>query len=809
VESKPVSATSNSLSDFNKFLGRIFRRWHWFVISIGWAILIAFLVIRYQTPVYQVVASIITKKFEEGSKSMIPGIVNDDLFRNRTEVNQEIPLLKSYDKIKETIRRMDINVSYFIEGNIKTTEIYPDFIYMVKIDSNSTMIPYGIPVYIVELSGNKYKLEVPSGKLDGSVSGRIFTFDSTISFKGFSLVIGKANQVKPQPDYKYYFVVNNPEQLINEYRGKLNVAWQQQGSSILNVSILSPNPQKELEFIKKYFDVVINAGLEEKNAQASNILRFINQQMKIIGDSLFGSLVKIDNFKLENRELINGSDYVFGKLTDLDQQKAQLQLQNRYYDFLEKYVRLKRHDEVFAPSMIGITAPVLEKFVGDFIEMKMADKADMNPDNSLNPLVIRQDEKSVKLEKNIYENINNLREANKIAIHDIDEKIRFYFGSIRDLQTQTRELTSLQKLYDLNQNLYNLLLEKRTEASIAMASTTSDYQIVERPAIGSSPISPNKNQIYLVALALGIGLPLGLIYLIDLLNNKIISRDDLEKNTSIPVVGHIGHSILRTNLVVKENPKSLISEAFRTIRANLQYFIGLEDKQCNVIMVSSSISDEGKTFCSINLAYILALSGKKTLLLGADLRKPSLAGYFGFRNYPGVSNYLAGFNTLEDIVLKFEPENLKVILAGDIPPNPSELLASPKMSQFMENLKTQYDYIIIDTPPIGLVSDAFEILRYSDYNLLVVRQGRTIKTALAAVTELYQSGKIKHMGILFNDVDFSKLEYGYGYAYGYSYRYGYYNKYGYGYGYGYFDEEKEKKRGIFSRFRSSHMNGRS
>ena len=805
MESRQIAVNTDSFSDIKKLLGRIFRRWHWFVMAIGWAILIATLVIRYKTPVYIVRASIITNKFDKSSGGIIPGLVNDDLFRNKIEINQEIPLLKSYDNINETVRRMNLGVDCYIEGNIKTTEIYPDFNYRITVDSSSTRIPYGLPIYISELNNKEFRLSIPDAEIDDVVLGKTYEFGEMLKLDGLILKIGHMGKPLGPPDYKYFFVIKNIETLIAEYRGKLIINWQQQGSAILNVSIQSPIPLKEIEFIKKYFEVVIERGLEEKNAQASNILQFIDRQMIYLGDSLYGSLVKIDNYKLENRELIKGSDYVFGKLNELDQQKAQYQLENHYYDYLEKYIRLKKDEEIFAPALIGINAPLLDNFVNDYVRLKMEDKAELNDDNSKNPLVIREDERISRLEDNLIEVLKNLRETNRRSIQELDSKIRFYFGTIKDIQTQSRELIRLEKYYDQNEKLYNLLLEKKTEASIARASTTSDYQVVEAPTIGGMPISPNKNRIYLLALIIGISLPLVLMYAFDWLNNKIVSREDLEKNTTIPVIGHIGHSILKTNLVVRQSPKSLISEAFRTIRANLQYFIGMEDKKCNVFLVSSSISDEGKTFCSINLAYIFALSGKKTLLLGADLRKPSLAGYFGFRNYPGISNYLAGFNTLDEIVFQFEPENLKVILAGDIPPNPAELLASGKMVQLIEDLKQHYDYIIIDTPPIGLVSDAFELLKFSDYNLLVVRQGKTIKSALASVTELYQSGKIKHIGILFNDVDFRKLEYGYGYSYGYNYKYGYY--YQHGSGYGYFEEEKKSKLGIFQRIRSQKTNG--
>ncbi len=355
-------------------------------------------------------------------------------------------------------------------------------------------------------------------------------------------------------------------------------------------------------------------------------------------------------------------------------------------------------------------------------------------------------------------------------------------------------MTRLERLFQYNESLLTLLLQRRTEARIARASTTSDYQVVEAPSYNPVPIYPNKNKNYMIALLIGLGLPVGLIYLMDLLNDKIITKDDLQKVTTIPVVGHIGHSPFKSNLVIRESPKSIVAESFRTIRANLQYFVGMEEKPSSVFMVTSSISDEGKTFCSINLGHIFAFSGKKTILLGADMRKPSLPGYLGVRDLPGLSNYLGGFSTLDEVILKQEGEKLDLILGGDIPPNPSELLASEKLTRLIEELKKEYEYIILDTPPIGLVSDALELLKVTDFNLLVVRQGRTVKSALSTVNELYREGKIRNMGILFNDIDYRKLDYGYSYRYGYNYRYGYYYRYGYGQDSSYFEGDQPRRK---------------
>lgn len=791
-----------SFSDIRKFIGKILRRWHWIAIILFWSLLIAFLYNRYQTPIYNINAAIITKKFDDTKASNdVSELFNESYFRTQIEVAQEIPLLKSQAKIKETLKRLNFNVTYLVEGNVKTTEVYPGSFFSAVIDTTSANIPYDIPITVNWNDGSTYSLSSENQALNKFFDGKICHYGAYCEFNGLRIRLDRRIGQFPVSGYHYYFIVNNPAYLLSAYSGKLQISWRQQGSAILNINVQSALPEKDLDFVNRYIQVVIEQGLEEKNQEATNTINFIDEQMKILSDTLLNFLVEIDSMKLVNRDLSYGSDYIFQKLNGLDSQKTNFLLADRYYNYLENYVRKKRYDLIFAPDMIGLNAPLLDDLVNQLIKFKMEDQLDLTSENKMNPLVIRENDKTKRLIQDIYENLRNLRESNRQSIMGIDNELNFYLSSVKQLQVQTRELTRLEKFFTYNETMFTLLLQKKTEARIAKASTTSDYEIVEPPAYSHMPVSPDKAKNFLIALLLGIGLPISLIYLSDMLSDRIVTKDDLRKVTNIPVLGHVGHSLLETNLVVKKNPKSVIAESFRTIRANLQYFTGAEDKGSKIIMVTSSISDEGKTFCSINLAHIIALFGKKTLLIGTDMRKPSLASYVGMRDQPGLSNYLAGFITLDQLIVEQGPENFDIILSGDIPPNPAELLATDKMVSLMLELRKKYDFILLDTPPIGLVSDALELLRNTDFNLLVVRQGKTVKNALAAVNELYQDGKIKDMGIIFNDVDFRKLDYSYGYRYGYNYRYGYY--YRGGYGYGYFDEDKkERKRGIFSRFRS-------
>jgi capsular exopolysaccharide synthesis family protein len=793
----------DNLKAVRKYGGLVLRRWYLVAGSLLIALFAAWLINRYETPLYQINAAIITKKFEEDrSAGLLSGLpYGASYFTQRIEVFQEIPLLKSNDKIEQALRLLDFDVSYFAEGEIKTSEIYGDMFFQVEVDSSSRTVPYGMPIYLDNYDELGFGLWSPTESWQKHFEDHRYYFGQWSEAGGFRFRISHRGALRSPLTARYFFVVNQPRSLLADYRNRLQITWRQQGSAILNLTMRSDLPHKDVEFVRRYIDVVIEKGLEEKNEYATNTIHFINEQMSQISDSLMRFQQRIDNYKLDHRDLIGGSSFILEKLSEIDRQKAEYTLANRYYDYLETYIRQNRAELVFAPNLIGLNAPLLDGFVENYISSKMEDGVDLNPYNEKNPLVVRKDGQMQRLEDNIYENIAELRKGNREMMGELDNKADFFVSSMREFQQGASELMQLQRMYSLNENLFNLLLQKRTEASIARASTTSDYQIVEEPDYSAKPIYPNKEKIYTTAIALGLGLPIALIILFNVLGTKITAREELQRYTSMPLVGYIGHKRFPNELIVKGKPRSLVAEAFRNVRANLKYFVKGGQEEQRTYLITSSIVGEGKTFCSINLAFVFAMSGKKTLVIGADMRKPAMTGYLGLGEHKGLSDHLAGLVSLKDIIQDTDDPMLKVIASGTVPPNPSELLGSEKAVKMFESLKKQFDVIIIDTPPIGLVSDAMELLKFTDTNLLIVRQSVTYKAALQSVDEMFREGKIRNFVVVFNDVNFNKLNYGYGrYSYG---GYGGYRGYGYGYrSYGqgddYFDEE-EQGRSLWAR----------
>ncbi|GAA5026414.1 sugar transporter [Marivirga lumbricoides] len=785
-EEKPI--------DILKYVFKILRRWPLILLFFIFCTTLGILYNRYANPVYSIKGQFITKKFTE-NKSVIPGLVDAGYFLGGTqEVYEEIPLLKSNQKIEETLSRLNFRVSYFAEGYVKTVEQSSGNGYQVVIDTLiGSDVPYGLKIFVNKKSNQQFQFNVEdSEKWENLLEDKNYNYNQTYRIEDWIFQLKGGNGNASMEQNKFFFIINKEESLVNEYKRRLNISWAQQGSAILNMSMESVIPEKDIQFMNTYYQVVEELGLQEKNQNLENTINFIDEQMAMISDSIIRFQESIDQLQLENRELTLGSQTIFTKLNELDQQKAEILLQERYYDYLKSYINQNKASEVFAPSLIGLDAPLLNELVNQFVQQRQEDKVYRNSENYKNPLVNREDSLRKRLEKNIYESLRSYKKVNQQQLKEINQKSNFFMGSINELQGEMRELNQFERLLELNQSLFDLFLRRKTEAAISKASATSDYQLIEAPSYSSNPVRPNAERNLLIAMAVGLLLPIGFFFVKDFTNPRIMDRDDLDRNSDMPLLGNIAHKVVDTNTIVKDQPKSLVAESFRALRANLKYLQGKDKKQAKSFMVTSSVSGEGKTFCSLNLSYTLAASGRKTVLIGADMRKPNLTDFIETYPNQGLSEYLAGYASKEEVITSGKTKNLSFVGAGAVPPNPSELLAGGKMGEFLTALRDEFDAIVIDTSPIGLVADAMEILPFIDHTLLIVRQGVSMKQALSMVNGLYKDGKIKPMSVIFNDIQMRKKGYGYygGYIYGMGYG---------GYGYGYYDEDHKKSKKRFWR----------
>lgn len=769
--------------DFKRYLSLFLSNWYWFAIALFITLGIAYAKNRYSEEIYTVSSTLLIKddQFGGGNAGLTNIFPGTNAFKSEQNLKNEIGILRSFSLNYRVMKELpDFHIVYVSVGRrgIAETRLYKNSPFKVVYDSLENQ-SIGVPVTIKIFSSDSYKIEI-DGDNDFS---KTLSFGERFNEMGFDFTVFPSKGLfsfNPDASNRYYFYFVNPAGLANQYRGKLSIAPIEEEATLVTLSVSGYAPEQEADYLNKLMEVYLQQGLEVKNETAENTIKFIDGQIGSISDSLNKVESNLENFRLSNRliDLSQEGLNIQNRLENYGNERSALLLQKQYYLYLKEYVSSKNETgDIVSPGAMGVENGSLERLV--------AELAGLQKQKNIMKVNISEDLPAVKIIDNgindikalIVENINSSMQNIDNAIKNSEHRISLVENELNKLPGTERRLINIQRKFDLNNTVYNYLLEKKAEAGIAKASTVSDNRIIDRAeSINSARIGPKSRQNYIKGLMLGLSIPAILILLIDFLNNKIIDKKDIEKRTKSPIVGTIGHNKLKTEVPVAEKPGSTLAESFRSVRTNLKYFI--KDIQNPVISVSSTISSEGKTFISANLAAIIASNSKKVLLVGLDLRKPRIHKIFGINNSTGISNYLISQERFENIIFQTDIENLWYAPSGPVPPNPAELIDSQEMIEFIKKAKKQFDYIIIDTPPIALVTDALLVSPLTDFYLFVVRQRFTSKNTLGLIEELHRNENLKSLGIIINDINLSGY-YGYGLRYGYSGGYGYY--YGYNY----------------------------
>lgn len=799
-------------------IGKLLAFLPYFIISLVICLCVAFLVNKYSNPRYMIKTTLLIKEKSDrggtaGAESFLQGM---QLLNSTRNIENEQGILRSRFIVEETIKKLDFGISYYMRGSIRKTDLYGSIPFLIELDSNHLQVGKK-EVDILFINKNEVEISVDEGamsmvprtgefvrKLNASKKIK-FPINEQIITEDFSFKINIINpsNLEVNNNTIYSFKLNMPSDLISEFDGRYIIRPINKQSSIIEIVKEGSWPKKDMAFINQLCQTYIQMGMDDKNKVTQSTIRFIDYQLSLVSDSLGMVADQLQDFRSRNKivDLTTTGNSIVSNMGILEQSKAQEELRNKYYNYLENYLRKSNVlDDLIAPSAIGIDEPLLNSSLQAMIALYTKKKTMELTYKPENPLLIETNENLNNLKLTLLENLNSIRSASKITMQDIGQRIQDYETKISGLPKSEQKLLNMTRKYNLSDKLYTYLLEKRAEAGIAGSGINPDGKVLDKAAIVSKTY-PKNQQNYLIAFVLGLALPLSIILLIEFFNNSIHNHTQLQNETTIPLVGNIVHNSKNTALVIANHPKSQISESFRNLRSNLNYLS--TPGQRKVILVTSTVSGEGKTFIGMNLSSALAIGGFKTLLIGVDLRKPKIFQDFKLDNSFGLTNYLIGKLDKEKIIQKTEVPNLDVITAGPTPPNPSELIMSSAFYNLIEEYKKEYDYIILDTPPIGLVADGLDIMKHCDVVLYVIRQNVSKKNYLSLINELYTSKKIKNIGLIFNDVNFAAVygygygAYGYGYGYGSGYGYGYGSSYGYGYGYGssygYGDTELEKK----------------
>ena len=762
--------------DFKRVLARAIRFWYVILISLGIAIVVAFYNNRYTQRVYPITASILIREVQEtGGAELLYKNSLIDPYRNYLN---EPYIIRSYPLIEKVVRDLNFHLIFLNEGYVVTSEAY-GYIPVKAYWCGTDQIRNGRFIFKL-LSENSYSLIKWSDR-EKETPATEYLLNDTITYQDYKLCMLKLPEksIAPHIGIPYILEVKNPTQIAGAYIARLKVEWAEQGSGVINLSLTGTNAEKEIDFISALIQIYGELDLEKKNETASRTVEFIQQQLREIKDSLRTVEYQLERFGNSSRvkDMSAEAQRIYTKLENFEVQKAELLIRQNYYQYLQEYMVRgdEKMDQIILPSSMGISDPILNTLLSKMIDLQTEIKLFGDPERVQNPLIKEQIQRIAQLKGDIEEAIRTLRSTDQIKMDFLKRQLQNAEGQLGLLPASERQLIAIQRNYSLLENLFVYLMQKLSEASISKASNTSDIIPVNPPMQGGA-ITPKPMQNYTIALIFGLLIPMGIFVLFELLNNKVQSKEDVEKMTTIPFLGGVGHNTTGNNLTVRERPKSGVAESFRALRSNLNYFTGNKSKQ--VFMVSSSISGEGKTFTTINLATVFALSGKRTLIIGADMRRPKIFEDFGRNNSSGLSTYLSSMHRFEEVIQPTEIDNLYLVSGGPVPPNPSELLLTDRFEAFIQTALKEFEYIIIDTPPLALVTDAFVISKFVNHTVFVLRQNYSPKEFVRSIDEYYRSGKLKNMSIMLNDIYKSGLGYGYGQGYAYSYSYGY----GYGYG---------------------------
>ncbi len=772
--------------DYKRVLARGIRFWYVLVLSLFVCITIAVYQTRYSERVYPVSASIVIRETQETAGAEL-------LFKNslidpyRNYLNEPY-IIKSYPLIEKIIRDLNFDVTFLREGYFMTTDAYS----YIPVKARWCRVQNGVTGELIfKLKNeNQYSLKELT---ENESPEKLFTLGDSIEFNGVSLCISRITNraIENFIDVPFILKIQNVQALAGAYISRLNVEWAEEGSGVINLSINGTNPEKEIDFMNGLISSYGQLDLDKKNETAQRTIAFIKSQLLGIRDSLRTVEFQLERFGNSSRikDMSAEAQRLFAKVEAFEIQKSELMIRNNYYQYLNEYLAKNESnlDQVILPSAVGLTDPVISGLLGKIIDLQLEVKLLLDPEKGTNPLVSAKLDRIREIKRDVKEALGTLKSTDEIKRSFLDKQLSIVEGQLALLPASERQLIGVQRNYSLLENLYVFLMQKLSEASISEASNTSDIIPVNPPMRGAL-ISPKPLQNYLLGALIGLVIPIAFFILFELVNNKVQSKEDIERVTTIPFIGGIGHNIGNSNLTVKDKPKSGLAESFRALRSNLNFFTGNQTKK--VFMVSSSISGEGKTFTTINLATVFALSGKKTLIVGADMRRPKIFQDFNRNNDFGLSTYLSGISTFDEVIQATDIDNLFLVSGGPVPPNPSELLLTNKFEEFIKKSLETYDFVLIDTPPLALVTDAFVMSKFVDHTVFVMRQNYSPKEFVRSINEYYQSEKIKNISILLNDIYKSGLGYGYGqsYSYQYGHGYGYYGGHG-----GYYADDEEKE----------------
>lgn len=747
-----------------KVLINYLRYWYLFLIGAAICVVLALLYLRYKTvPEYEVGGKILLNDKMPSNGAMGAPFGDLGLLKVSSSIADEIGILQSYDLMKKVVDRMELNVGYYAQGNIGAVEIYEKNLpYKVVLDD---IVNYGMVGNVVMTDKTHYKFNTTNAK--GETTTTVYSFGEDVKtvYGTFRLELNpNKDHIEAEP---IFIEFRNINYLAGYYTGKFLVApVSKEGGALLQLSLRDPIPQRGVDLINTLIQVYAEESAAHKNQLAETTLKIIDERLELLTNDLGSTEKDVEVYKQSNQLTDVSTDAArFIQLADeADRELSLLRSQINALNSLE--TSLAQSGNSSSISSFNVQNALIISLITQYNEQLQKRQSLVRTTGAGNPRLAEMDTQLQEIKSTILGNIQSVKSVMMIEQNNLISKSSSYRSRVSTVPTAERALLEINRDQGLKQSLYLYLLQKREEESLSMVSPFTDIRVIEAPQATGYPVSPNKLAIYLGAILLGLFIPFVWIFVRQLLGTKISSVEDVKALTSTMILGSVANSKQKGAIVVSENKVSPASELFRLMRFNLKFVSKGKPKQ--VIMVTSTKQGEGKTFVSINLGASLAITGKKVVILGFDLRAPRLLKEVGLSHTQlGIVDYIVDNNLdLSSLIVPYGAiDNLHFIGSGTIPPNPGELMLSDRVGELIQKLQDSYDYVIIDTPPIGLVADAFSLRNYVDSTLYIVRNNYTKKSDIDFINDITESNKLESMMIVINDVKFDKnSEYSYGYG---------------------------------------------
>jgi len=723
-----------------------------FAIALVIAYLFAMTKNRYVIPIYSLSTSVLIE--DKSNKSVLDqrgSISADPLFLNSKLIDNQIAILKSFSQIRRIIENLDFTISYFAMGKYTMEEIYKRAPFIVTLKPNHKQVK-SIQFDLQFVESDKF--QIWSEKIAAFKTPRTYRFNEQIENEGYSFSIQIKDSIHPE-DYRgqvYGFVVNDLNQITGEYRKKTNIT-AEKSASVITISSSGPNKEKEKDYLNELTRIFLTTNLEKKNRILTSTIEFINSQLLQMGKDLDSAEQRLEEFRKTNKfmQLSAKSASLLSDMNSESKNRANLIADLKYYEYLLDYIQTHNSfEDIMMPSTVGLSLPLFSDLVLKLSTVTL-EKEDLIANSSRsNPYIQTLEEQIINMKNALLENMRSIIATTNIKIEDVDKRLMAKDAEFATLPGIEREYLEIERKYNVFNNLYDFLLRRKSEVEIQRAANTSDHEIVDYAGdTGIAIVSASPKTAFINAFIWALLFPAIFLFIVVLFNNRIMSQDDIEAMTDVPVIGTLIRNTDKRTGKILLHTHSFFTEILRIIKIKLN-LDPLKGEQ--VITVTSSIVDEGKTFVAINLASIYALAGKRTLLLGFDLQRPKIAEAFNLTRNEGVTNYLINDTSVDEVIQKTYTKNLDILLSGPVPPNPDELIESEKTKRLFAELRQKYEYIIMDTPAIGFVGDAFLLNRFSDVTLFVVRYNHSTKKHFIEALSQAVENKMKRLYIVFTDV---------------------------------------------------------